>query len=89
MFLNLVMLVNFFLFIKEDSIMFNLSIDNDESALNLIRKVYETKDEKAILSTLKSQVHKKQTVEIKFIDAIFGDKYLKSTLIAMVFTSLC
>ena len=38
--INLIMLFNFNFFIKEDSIMFNLSEGNDESALNLIKKVY-------------------------------------------------
>jgi hypothetical protein len=34
------MLLGFFLFIKEDSIMYNLSVDNEEGALQLIKRVY-------------------------------------------------
>ena len=41
-------------FIKEDSIMFNLSQNKDEKALRLIDKLYDkTQDRQLILSTLK------------------------------------
>lgn len=39
--MNIIMLINFNLFIKEDSIMFNLSKGNDEGARNLIKKIYD------------------------------------------------
>ena len=39
-FLNVYMLVIFHFFIKEDSIMFNLSEDREEDALRLIKKIY-------------------------------------------------
>ena len=46
------MLLNFFFFIEEDSIMYNLSVENDQNALNLIRKVYNS-DEQLVLLNLK------------------------------------
>ena len=51
---NIFMITVFSLFIKEDSIMFNISAGEDEKALNLIRKVYDKdEDHKHILSHLK------------------------------------
>jgi hypothetical protein len=61
-FLNVWMLFNMLVFIREDSIMFSLSKDDDESAKRLIDKVYhkdENRDE--ILQALKDQVQKKST----------------------------
>lgn len=51
------MLFSMFVFIKEDSIMFNLSKEDDEGALRLIDKVYHpSEDRNEILATLKKQV---------------------------------
>ena len=48
---NIFMITVFSLFIKEDSIMFNISKGEDEKALNLIRKVYgKDEDHRHILS---------------------------------------
>ena len=59
-FLNLWMLFNMMVFIKEDSIMFSLSKDNatdDESAKRLIDKVYHKDEDRAeIFAALKGQV---------------------------------
>lgn len=56
-FLNIWMLFNFSIFIKEDSIMFNLSKDDEESALRLIDKLYhKDEDRNEILEALKAQV---------------------------------
>jgi len=56
------MLLSFLLFIGDDSIMFNLSQDEDEAALRLIKKVYHPdEDSEAILFNLKLQCHKKAT----------------------------
>ena len=54
--LNLAMLLIFLFIIKEDSIMYNLSADNETNALNLIRKVYkiESDNEIDLLEQLKS-----------------------------------
>ena len=53
--INLIMLINFSLFIKEDSIMFNLGQGNDKEALLLIDKVYhKDEDREFILTALKS-----------------------------------
>jgi len=52
--LNLFMISAFLLFIKQDSIMFCISKDDDESAMGLIEKVYHSsEDRKAILANLK------------------------------------
>lgn len=46
-----------FVFIKEDSIMFNLSKDDEEGAKRLIDKVYhKDEDRDEILQALKGQV---------------------------------
>ena len=59
-FLNLWMLFNMMVFIKEDSIMFSLSKDNatdDESAKRLIDKGYHKDEDRAeIFAALKGQV---------------------------------
>lgn len=38
--MNISMLITFTLFIKQDSIMFNLSNGNDEEARTMIKKIY-------------------------------------------------
>lgn len=59
-FVNIIMLFNFTVFIKEDSIMFNLSQDNDQEALVLIDKIYhQDEDRQWILAALKNQVQRK------------------------------
>ena len=56
-FLNVWMLFNMCVFIREDSIMFNLSKDDEEGAKRLIDKVYhKAEDRDEILKTLKGQV---------------------------------
>lgn len=56
-FLNIWMLFSMIFFIQDDSIMFNLSKDDDESAMRLIEKVYHhSENRKEILKTLKGQV---------------------------------
>ena len=40
-FINAFILINYLMFINEDSIMFNLSKDNEADALKLIEKVYD------------------------------------------------
>jgi MFS family permease len=53
--INVIMLLNFVIFIKEDSIMFNLSEDNEAEALILIDKVYHAQeDRQEILAALKN-----------------------------------
>jgi predicted transcriptional regulator with HTH domain len=70
--------------------MFNLSCDKEEEALVLIKKIYHpSEDYKAILADLKLQVQKKPSQKLGFIDGLFGRKYLRATIIALVVTSLC
>ena len=78
-----------FVFIKDDSIMFNLSKDDDESALRLIDKIYDqSEDRKEILQTLKQQVQKKSTSSIPYKEAVFGEKFIKSTIVGCGITFL-
>ena len=63
---NALVLFFFCLFIKEDSIMFNLSKGDEESALRLVNKLYDVSVEGGqsatdILDSLKLQVMKKET----------------------------
>ena len=53
------MLMNMTCFIKEDSIMFNLSQNKEAEAMRLIDKLYDkSEDRQEILYTLKKQVKK-------------------------------
>lgn len=55
LFINVLMLINFALFIQEDSIMFNLSENRDDDAIKLIKKVYSPEeDPQEILFNLKT-----------------------------------
>jgi len=67
------MLFNFTLFIKEDSIMFNLSQDKDQEALVLIDKIYhKDEDRQWILAALKNQVQvkpKQVDILVKFVQS--------------------
>ena len=47
--MNLIMLISFFVFIKEDSIMHNIRINKDKKALNLIDKVYDKSEDRNII----------------------------------------
>ena len=60
-FINVFMLVSFLAFIGSDSIMYSLSINDDESAMKLIEKVYHEDENKTeILNKLKRQVMKRK-----------------------------
>lgn len=88
--LNFVMLINFFCFIREDSIMFNLSQGRDERAMVLIEKLYHPEeDRQRILRILKKQVHKKPASNLTYFEGLFGPKYRRTTIIAMIITFLC
>lgn len=51
------MLMSFYSFIKQDPIMFCLSQDRDDDAMELIEKVYhDSEDKSKILEMLKQQV---------------------------------
>lgn len=45
-FMNLLMLFNFFCFIKGESIMFSLQNEDDEAAMVLIDKVYNKEEDR-------------------------------------------
>ena len=88
--INIWMLSSFLSFINEDSIMFNLSIDNEDEAMVLIKKVYSSEDQNydEILQSLKDQCFKKSADTTSWKEAICGSKNWKCTIIAIVFTSL-
>lgn len=76
-------------FIQEDSIMFSLSKDDDESAKRLIDKVYhKDEDRNEILRALKGQVQKKSTQQIGYCEALFSEKFIKATIVGCAITSL-
>ena len=72
--------------------MHNIRTEKYEQALNLIDKVYDkSEDRNAILESLKKQCETNKSsgsTQLPYWDALFGPKYLKSTLIFMVITSL-
>ena len=54
MLISLWMLTSFLLFVRSDSIMYNLSVDKEEEAMVLIKKIYhKDEDYNAILADLK------------------------------------
>lgn len=60
--LNCIILFNFCFFIKADSIMFNLSNDNEEEAMVMIERIYHaSEDREDILAKLKKQCKKKES----------------------------
>ena len=66
------MLVMFHTFIRVDSIMYNLTQEDESQALVLINKVYHpSEDRDDILQTLKGQVHRKEKTATFWSD-IFG-----------------
>jgi len=89
------MLFNFFVFIKEDSIMYNISKEKYPEALNLIDKVYDpSEDRNEILEELKKQCQKADQNKSKnqskepYCTALFGKKHRKGTIVSMIITSL-
>ena len=52
--INVFMITVFLIFIQEDSIMFNISNNDDLSALNLIKKVYKPECAQEVLTSLKN-----------------------------------
>ena len=87
--MNIIMLLNFTLFIREDSIMFNLGQGNDEGAKNIIKKIYDkSEDSQLILDQLKSQIlvpkTSSQNKKTSYYRSLFGRKYRRSTLVASV-----
>ena len=56
LFINILMIISFLIFIREDSLMFNVVNHKDDEALKLIKKVYaKSEDPDLILSALKLQ----------------------------------
>lgn len=88
--INVIMLAVFFSSIKTDSIMFNVGNQNDEQALQLIDRVYDTKNEDRdeVLTSLKSQVKPKVLSTEGYCESLFGRMNRRTTLTMMGFTSL-
>ena len=88
MMINCIMILNFMLFIKTDPIMFNISHDRDDEALELIDRVYDkTEDRHVILDKLKMQCQARSADGTPFFEALCGHKYWKATLIGAGFTT--
>lgn len=88
-FMNLIMLSVFFVSIRTDSIMFNLSKKDSNAALYLIDRVYENSESReAILENLKSQVQEKPKSTESTCEALFGYRNRKTTLYMSIFTAL-
>ena len=89
---NCIMLTVFFLFIRTNSIMFNLSKKDEEhdgEALKLIDRVYDSsEDRQEILAVLKGQVKEKPKSNAPYCESLFGKKNRTTTIYMMVFTSL-
>ena len=87
--MNFFLLSIFFIWIRTDSIMFNLSKNDSQSVLYLIDKVYDSGEcRDTILASLQSQVSEKPKTEESMCQALFGVANRKKTLYMMVFTSL-
>ena len=70
--------------------MYCITHGNDEDALKLIDKVYDkSENREQILEKLKLQVQTKNQTKSSFVKSVFGRKYLKGTLVAMIYTMLC
>ena len=83
--MNFLIIIIFAIFIREDSIMHNLSIGNDKSAKILISKIYDkSEDSQLILDQLKSQilVPKSRSKKSSLWRSLFGRKYRRGTLVA-------
>lgn len=85
--MNVIMLSVFAVFIKTDSIMFNLSVKDEEEALKLIDRVYhKSEDRMEILRVLKTQVYEKPKSNVPYCEQLFGRKNRAGTFILMLFT---
>lgn len=70
--------------------MFNLSQGKDEQAMVLIEKLYHPEeDRQRILRILKKQVQKKPASNMTYFEGLWGRKYRRTTIIAMIITFLC
>jgi hypothetical protein len=88
--INTFMVASFMILIKHEPIMYCLSQDREDEAMQLIHKIYHHSEDKAkILDKLKQQVQKKSSVELPFFQSVFGKKYWRSTLVALVTTCYC
>ena len=73
MLINFWMLSSFLFFINDDSIMYNLSLDREEEALRLIKKIYHpSENHEEILKTLKGQCFKRTENVEPWCTAVFG-----------------
>ena len=90
--INVLMLLMFLIFIRKDSIMHNLSITNinQADAMILIDKIYNTcEDRDEILYAIKTQCGKEPKKKTTVAKALFGKKYMRSTVYMMLFTTIC
>ena len=87
--INLFMLISFYINIKQDSIMYNLSIGADQEAMSIIDKLYLPSESRmAIIDNLREQCHMKQKSESDVLKALFGKRNWNATYVALIFSSL-
>ena len=85
---SLIMLFNFCLFIKTESIMYSIRNNNTDDALIMIDKIYHRDENRlSILKTLQSQCHKKKELQVPYWESLFGDKYCKGTVTLMLYSA--
>lgn len=88
-FVNIYILLMFFLFIRTDSIMFNLSKKDSQAALQLIDKVYDSIEPRdAILESLQSQVYEKPQSTLSTSESLFGRNQWRTTLYMSTFVMI-
>lgn len=75
---QIISLVVFGLFIKEDTIIYNVNQGNDKDALIMLKKVYKKCDYNEVLSVFKANVQKASS-QVTIYQAIFAQKYRKAT----------
>lgn len=84
--MNIFMFTCFVVLFNQDSIMYNLSVNEDEKAMKMIKKIYH-KDEnhEEILQNLKEQVYmREEKEELPIIQSLFSKKNLWCTIICVV-----
>ena len=93
MLINSWMILAFLLFVREDSIIYSLSHDNEEQALRLVKKVYRCSTEEnyaLLVRDLKDKCSAKETgPKLGLMQAVWSPEMRRGTIIGLVITFLC
>lgn len=89
------LLINYSLYIQEDSIMFNLSTGDEESAIQLVERIYDVspgsgQDARTIVNQLKKQVKKKDNKINKpnYCEGLFSRQNWWGTFVLAYYASM-